>query len=270
MGSISFGQYFPSNSIIHKMDSRFKILASIFYFVLIFTVQNFIGYGITFVFLLTTILISKIPLKLILKSMKAIIFLVIFTAILNVFFMKEGDLIFHWWIIKIYTGGLIFAAKMSLRLLLLVLGTSMLTLTTTPMELTDGIESLLKPLKVIKFPVHDLAIIMSITLRMIPALMEEANKIIMAQKARGADFESGGLIKRAKALIPILIPLFVGAFRRADELAFALDSRCYNATDKRTKMKVLRFSGYDLLGLIGMVAFGAFLIIDRIYLGTMY
>jgi energy-coupling factor transport system permease protein len=211
------------------------------------------------------IALSGVPFKAVFRSVRGIIILVIFTAFINILFYKEGRILFSWKIITITLDGILFAAQMALRLLLLVMGTSMLTLTTTPMNLTDGIESLLMPLKIIKFPVHDVAIIMSITLRMIPALMEETNKIIMAQKARGADFETGGLIRRAKALIPILIPLFVGAFRRADELAYALDARCYNATPKRTKMKIMKLGAGDLLGFFVLMLYSAAVLFDVYY-----
>ncbi|MBR2983927.1 MAG: energy-coupling factor transporter transmembrane protein EcfT [Clostridia bacterium] len=194
--------------------------------------------------------ILKTLLKTLLKSVKAVIFLVFFITVINVLFYKGNHLLWSWWKINIYLDGILYAIKMALRLILLVMGPALLTFTTTPMELTDGVESLLSPLKVIKFPVHDVAVIMSIALRMIPTLMEETNKITMAQKARGADLDSGNVFKRAKALIPILVPLFVGAFRRADELALAMDARCYNATPNRTKYKLLHFGWGDLFAFL--------------------
>ncbi|MGI6702270.1 MAG: energy-coupling factor transporter transmembrane component T family protein [Christensenellales bacterium] len=262
MNNITFGQYYPVESPVHRLDPRIKILAVVLYIVVIFFIKSFSGYAVTAAFVAFVILLSKVPVKSVLRSVKGILILIAFTAFINIVFYKEGRILINWWIIKITLDGVLFAAKMALRLLLLVMGTSLLTLTTTPVSLTDGIESLLTPLKWIKFPVHDVAIIMSITLRMIPALMEETNKIIMAQKARGADFETGGLIKRAKALIPILIPLFVGAFRRADELAYALDARCYNATPKRTRMKVMKITPADILGIIMVLGYSAVIIID--------
>lgn len=254
---ITFGQYYPGKSFLHKMDSRAKILLAILYIVTVFLCQSFYSYLSVFVFLIIMILVAQVPLKSILKSIKAILFLVILTATINILFYREGSVVFKLWIIIITNEGLIFSAKMAMRLLFLVIGTTLVTLTTTPMNLTDGMESLMSPLKWIKFPVHDVAIIMSIALRFIPSLMEEIDKIMMAQKARGAAFDTGGLLARAKALLPILIPLFVSAFRRADELALALDARCYNATPNRTKMKVLKFGYRDLIAtLISLLFLG--------------
>jgi len=270
MGNVTFGQYYPAESPVHRLDPRIKILSVILFIIIIFFIKSFSGYAITAAFILFLILVSKVPLKAVLRSIKGIIILVIFTAFINILFFNEGKILFSWWIIKITLDGVIFAFQMALRLLLLVTGTSILTLTTTPMSLTDGIESLLSPLKVIKFPVHDVAIIMSITLRMIPALMEETNKIILAQKARGADFETGGLIRRARALIPILIPLFVGAFRRADELAYALDARCYNATPKRTRMKIMKLRLSDMFGFLILLLFSAAILFDVYYFGGLF
>ena len=191
-------------------------------------------------------------------------FIITFTAIINVFFYKEGKILVSWWVIKITDEGLIYASKIVLRIVFLVISTSMVTFTSTPMALTDGMESLMKPLKVLRFPVHDVAVIMSTALRFIPTLMEEVDKIILAQKARGAHFDNGGLLKRAKAMLPIIVPLFVSTFRRADELAMALDSRCYNATPKRTKMKALKFKLVDLFGLIAVLAFLAVMILFKV------
>ena len=270
MNNITFGQFYPSNSVIHRMDSRFKLIAVVLYIVIIFLINSFSGYALTLAFILLVIMLSKVPIKTVLRSIRGIIIIVLFTFIINIFFNKGGKIFIDWWIILITSDGLAFAAKMAGRLILLVMGTSILTLTTTPMQLTDGIESVLRPLKVIKFPVHDMAIIMSITLRMIPTLMDETNKIIMAQKARGANLDSGGLITRSKAMIPILIPLFVGAFRRADELANALDARCYNATPNRTKMKIMKFSGLDVAGIIGILLYGTIVFIDKYYFGGLF
>lgn len=244
---ISFGQYYPGESFLHKMDSRAKILLAIVYIVMVFLCNSFYSYAVIFGFLIFIALVSQVPIKSILKSVKSILFLVIITATINILFYREGQILFSFWKIAITKEGLIFSAKMAMRLLFLVTGTTLVTLTTTPMNLTDGMESLMSPLKKIKFPVHDVAIIMSIALRFVPSLMEEIDKIMMAQKARGAAFDSGGLIKRAKSFLPILIPLFVSAFRRADELALALDARCYNATKNRTKMKVLKLGYRDFV-----------------------
>ena len=252
MRDVAFGQYYPKDSFVHKLDPRTKLISSIIYIVAIFLCNNYYTYAACFVFLGIMILGSRIPLKSVLKTVKAVIFVVIITVIINIlFYSAEGDRVFwSWWKISITDGGLIFASKMAMRLLFLVIATSLVTLTTTPMNLTDGLESLMAPLKWIKFPVHDVAIIMSIALRFIPSFMEEIDKIMMAQKARGAAFDNGGLVKRAKALLPVLIPLFVSAFRRADELAMALDARCYNATDKRTKMKKLTFTYRDAIAFV--------------------
>lgn len=265
---ITFGQFYPGKSFIHQMDPRAKILLAILYIVAVFLCQSFYSYLAVFFFLVIVISVAQVPIKSILKSVKGILFLVILTAIINILFYKQGKILWDFWIIKITDQGLIFSAKMAMRLLFLVVGTTIITLTTTPMNLTDGMESLMSPLKVIKFPVHDMAIIMSIALRFIPSLMEEIDKIMMAQKARGASFDTGGLMARAKALLPILIPLFVSAFRRADELALALDARCYNATPNRTKMKTLRFGYRDLLGTIISLLFLGVIIFLKVYPGV--
>lgn len=244
---ITFGQYYPTDSFLHKLDPRVKFLLMVAYIVAVFLVQNLFGFVAIILWLLIVVLVSKVPPLKVLKSLKAIIFIVIFTAILNVFFNTSGEILWQWRKIIISTGGIELAIKVVLRMVLLVGGTSMLTFTTTPMELTDGLESLMTPLKWIKVPVHDIAIIMNISLKFIPILTEEVDKITMAQKARGASFDEGGLITRAKALIPILIPLFVSAFRRADELALALDARCYNATPNRTKYKLLKVTWRDII-----------------------
>lgn len=243
---ITFGQYYPGTSFVHRLDPRTKLVLVVAFIVAVFLVKSLYSYIAIALFILIATLGSRVPFKSILKSLKGIIFVVVLTAVLNVFFYSGGErVVWHWWKITITEEALLFALAMALRLIFLVMGTTLLTLTTTPMNLTDGMESLMSPLKLIKFPVHDVAIIMSIALRFIPILIEEVDKIMLAQKARGADFETGGLIKRAKALLPVLIPLFVSAFRRADELALALDARCYNATDKRTKYKVLRLGARD-------------------------
>ena len=254
---VAFGQYYPAKSFIHKMDARIKIVLSLLYMVGIFFIQSFFGFGGIFVFLALMIIASRVPFKSVVKSIKPILILLAFTTILNLFFVSSGDVLVEWWIFRITYGGLIFAGKMILRLLLLVMGASILTLTTTPVDLTHAIEKLLKPLNVIHFPVHELALIMSITLRFIPSLMDETDRIIRAQKARGADFESGNIFKRAKAFIPILIPLLIGAFKRADELAIAMDSRCYKGAKGRTKMKILKAGWRDFVGsLVLLIFFG--------------
>lgn len=250
MRDISFGQYYPSASPIHKLDPRTKLFAALVFIVAIFICDIYYAYAASYGFLLILILVSRVPIRSVLKSIKAIIFIVLFTLVLNILFYRSGHAYWSWWKLNITDEGLIYASKMALRIIFLVMATSMVSFTTTPMALTDGMESLMTPLKWIKLPVHDIAIIMSIALRFIPTLTEEVDKIIMAQKARGAHFDNGGIIKRAKAMLPILIPLFVSTFRRADELSMALDSRCYNATPKRTKMKKLKFSWGDLVAVV--------------------
>ncbi len=257
MKDVSFGQYYPANSVIHRLDPRLKLILCIAYIVMIFFIQTFTGYALTALFVLALVLISRVPLLKVLRSLKAIIFLVLFTVILTVLFYRGNpeDLLWGAWIIRIYKAALVNAGKMALRIILLVLGPTVLTLTTTPVELTDALERLLKPLSYIKVPVHELAIIMSIALRLIPTLIEETDKIISAQKARGADFESGNLFKRAKAMLPVLIPLFVSSFRRADELAYAMDSRCYRGAKGRTRMKIMKLTVKDFVAFFIMAAF---------------
>lgn len=264
LSDVTFGQYYPSESFVHKLDPRTKILLLIAYIVMIFVAQNFFGLVLALLFLAVAVIFSGVPFTSILKSIKAIIFLVVFTAILNILFYapKQGDTHLFW---IIYLEGLFSAGFLALRLISLVMGSSLLTLTTTPVSLTDGIESLLSPLKLIKFPVHDLALIMSIALRSIPTLANETERIINAQKARGADFDSGNIFARAKALIPVLIPLLISAFRRGDELGDAMDARCYSGSKVRTKYKKLTFSIRDLIATLIVCAFIAGVILLNIY-----
>ena len=247
---ITIGQYFPGKSAIHKMDPRIKILLSILYIVMLFVADNMWGLLLGVLFGFAAYLISRIPLSMIWKSMKPVVPIVIFTAVLNLF-LSTGDPLWQWKFLKITREGIETAVFMSVRILCLIAGTSLLTYTTSPIALTDGIERLLSPLKKIKLPVHELAMMMTIALRFIPTLIEETDKIMSAQKARGADFESGKLMERAKALIPILVPLFISAFRRADELATAMECRCYQGGEGRTKMKQLHYQRNDF------AAFGA-------------
>lgn len=245
---VTFGQYYFADSFVHHMDARIKLLLCLTFMVAIFFVTSFAVFGLIVLFLLLTIAVAKVPLDSILRSIKGIFVLLLFTAILNLFFTKRGTLLWSWWILEIYDGGIIFAAKMLLRLTLLVIGSNLLTLTTTPVELTHAIESLLAPLNVVKFPVKDFALIMSLTLSFIPSLIEETDRIVRAQKARGADFDTGSVFKRAKAFVPILIPLLVGGFRRADELANAMNSRCYEGSTKRTRLVTMKLSWRDAVG----------------------
>ena len=243
---ITMGQYFPGNSPLHRLDPRTKILFLIVYIVALFAAGNWASYAAVFAFLVLVIALSRIPLKSVLSGMKPLIVILIFTGILNIFFTTGEEVLLSFWKITIYWEGIIRAVFMTLRIMMLIAGTFLLTYTTSPISLTDGLESLLGPLKKLRLPVHELAMMMCIALRFIPTLIEETDKIMSAQKARGADFESGNLLQRVKALVPILVPLFISAFRRADELATAMECRCYQGGDGRTKMKLLRYKLLDL------------------------
>ena len=256
MNNVVFGQYYPTSSVVHRLDARIKLLAVILYIVTVFFITDYAMYAAMFLFIIVIALVAKIPLRVLLRTVRTIVFLVLITSVINLFFTTGEVLLVHWKFIKIYKEGVEHAIKLALRLILLMLFPSLLTLTTTPMELTDALESLMKPLKLIKVPVHAIALIMSIALRMIPILMEETNKIMLAQKARGASFDTGGAFKKAKAMIPVLVPLFVGAFRRADELALAMDARCYSSVAKRTKYKVMHLSVKDFVA--GFVCLAVF------------
>lgn len=251
---ITIGQYYQSDSKIHKLDPRVKILAIFIYIIMLFVCNDFVGYSIMAVGLFMVIFISKIPVRYVLKGLKAVFVLLFITSIFNIFF-TQGRVIFEFYFLKITYEGIIKAVKIVVRFVLIIIASSLLTLTTTPTSLTDGLEKSLGFLNYIKIPVHDIAMMMSIALRFIPILMEEADKIIKAQTARGADFESGGIIKRAKAMIPIMIPLFISAFKRANDLATAMDARCYNGGKTRTKMYPLRYSAGDLMAYMVMVVF---------------
>ncbi len=245
---ITLGQYFPGKSPIHRLDPRTKLVCLVIYIVSLFLASGWIAYGLLAAFLIACIAISRIPVKSFVKGMKPLIFILAFTAILNLFFTDGETVLVQVWKITITFEGVIRAVFMLLRILLLITSTFLLTYTTSPISLTDGLESLLSPLKKIKLPVHELSMMMCIALRFIPTLIEETDKIMSAQKARGADFENGNLIQRVKALVPILVPLFVSAFRRADELATAMECRCYQGGTDRTKMKLLRYKRLDFEG----------------------
>lgn len=247
MKDITLGQYFPGDSVIHKMDPRTKILLVLVYIVLTFTIDNFIGYAALALFLAVCVAVSRISPRYLVKGLKPILVFVVITALFNLF-LTGGEVVFKWWIITVTREGIYFAAFMVLRLVFLILGTSLLTLTTSPIALTDGLERLLNPFKKIGLPAHELAMMMTIALRFIPTLMEETDKIIKAQTARGAELDSGSIINRAKAMVPILIPLFIGAFRRADELATAMECRCYRGGLNRTRLNVLKYSAADAVG----------------------
>lgn len=251
---ITLGQYFPGDTIIHRLDPRTKILTAVLYMTALFSADNIWGYAAAAGFIIICTYLSKVSVKALFKGMKPLVFLLVITGMINLFF-TDGTPIFSWYFIKITDNGIRAAVQMFVRILLLVSGTSLLTFTTSPLALTDALESLLAPLKRIKLPVHELAMMMSIALRFIPTLIEETEKIISAQKSRGADFESGGIIKRANALIPILIPLFISAFRRADELATAMECRLYRGGEGRTRLNELKMHRCDVYALLIMTAF---------------
>ena len=260
---ITIGQYIDGDSFIHKMDARVKILLSLLYIVMLFLITAPLAYAIVFLFTVFTIWLSKIPLRYIIRGLKPMLYILIFTAVINLFMTRGGaDL----WVcpgiesVKITEAGVVTAAQMIVRLVLLVVITSILTLTTSPLQLTDGIEKLLKPFQVIKVPAHEIAMMMTIAIRFIPTLSEETDKIIKAQTARGADFESGNILKRAKAMIPLLVPLFISAFRRADDLAVAMDSRCYHGGKNRTRMKQMKMTKKDAIASVSVLVLAAILI----------
>ena len=252
MRDVTIGQYYPSNSIVHRADPRFKLIILILYLVTVFFCSSFFSFGVMTLFLIVTILLSRVPILKVLKGLKVILIIVIITTVLTLIFYRDAEAspLGEWWIFKIYLSGIYASIKLAWRLLLLVMMPTVLTLTSTPTELCDGLESLLSPLKKIHFPVHELALIMSIALRLIPTLIEETDKIMNAQKARGAAFESRNPFKKIKAMLPVLIPLFVSSFRRADDLADAMDSRCYRGAKGRTRMKTLHFHVGDVLALL--------------------
>ena len=242
---ITIGQYYPAESRIHRLDPRVKIVCTLLFLVSLFIQNSLLGYVIATLFLGTVIRLSKVPLKYIVKGLKPIVILLLFTVVMNLFLTQSGETLVHFWIFTITEGGLRTSVFMAIRLMYLVAGSSIMTFTTSPNGLTDGMEKLLHPLNRLNVPVHEDAMMMSIALRFIPVLLEETDKIMKAQQARGADFESGNIIQRAKAMVPILVPLFVSAFRRANDLAMAMESRCYHGGDGRTKMKPLRYKSRD-------------------------
>ena len=260
---ITLGQYYPGSSWVHRLDPRTKIIATLVYVAAIFVVPDFIGFAIAFLALAAVIVISGVPLKFLLRGLKPVFFIIALTFILNLF-MIPGDVLVKWGFLTITEQGLHTAVFMGIRLVLLIIGASMLTLTTKPINLTDGIESLLKPFEKVGLPAHDLAMMMTIALRFIPTLLEETDKIMKAQQARGADFETGNIIRRAMSLIPILVPLFISAFRIAQDLAMAMESRCYGGSGKRTRMNAVKLGGNDAVGFVMTAAFLAVIILERI------
>ncbi len=251
---ITVGQYYPTTSFVHKLDPRFKILCAFAYISSLFVVDALSSYIIVLVFLGLAVYFSKVPVSYMLRGLKPIMFIIIFAFAINMF-LTPGEIIFQLGFLKVTLQGIMQALFMAFRLIFLILGTSLLTLTTSPIELTDGLERLLGPFKKIGVPAHELAMMMTIALRFIPTLLEETDKIMKAQMARGADFESGNIINRAKSLIPLLVPLFISAFRRADELAMAMEARCYRGGENRTRLKILKFTYRDLIGLSGFALY---------------
>ena len=261
LDNITLGQYLPGNSFLHRMDPRAKILLTVLMITAVFTANTWIGYLGVFLFVGGAVHFSKLNVKFVLKAVKPVVYIILLTFIINLFFNGGETTLVEWGVVRITKEGLVSAAFMAMRLFLLVVTTQLLTLTTSPIALTDGLERLLKPLAKIGFPAHELAMMMSIALRFIPTLMEETDKIMKAQMARGADFESGNLLNRAKAMLPLLVPLFVSAFRRADELAMAMEARCYRGGDKRTRMKILKFTKVDGIAAACVAALTVFTII---------
>ena len=262
---ITLGQFFPGDSFVHRLAPRTKLLFLIVYIIAMFTASNWVSYGAGFLVLAMVIILSKIPVQAIVRGMKPLVFVLIFTGILNVFFTAGETVWVSFWKIRITQEGVVRAVFMMARILMLITGTFLLTYTTSPIALTDGLETLLGPLKVLHLPVHELSMMMCIALRFIPTLIEETDKIMSAQKARGADFETGNLFKRVGALIPILVPLFISAFRRADELATAMECRCYQGGEGRTKMKLLRFHRCDIWAFVAAVVLLGAIIALRIF-----
>ncbi len=260
---ITLGQYYQADSVIHKLDPRVKLVATICFIISLFVVQNWVGYVVAAVFLVAMIKLSKVPFKFMVKGMKAIVFILLITLLFNLF-LTPGEPLITIWKLKITKEGLRIAVMMAVRLCFLIIGSSIMTLTTTPNSLTDGMEKLMKPLKIFRVPVHEVAMMMSIALRFIPILLEETDKIMKAQIARGADFESGNLIKKAKAMVPLLVPLFISAFRRANDLAMAMEARCYRGGEHRTKMKPLIYHKRDYIGYTILACYFALCITIRI------
>lgn len=254
---ITIGQYYPSGSVIHKLDPRVKIIATFLYLISLFLVKNLVGYGVAILFLVLCVKISKIPFKYITRGLKPIIMLLMITVLFNLFLTPGGEILVAAGPLKVTEKGFTAAVYMALRLIFLIMGSSLMTFTTTPNSLTDGLEKMLWPLTYVKVPVHAIAMMMSIALRFIPILLEETDKIMKAQIARGADLESGNLIQKVKAMVPIFVPLFVSAFRRANDLAMAMEARCYRGGEGKTKMKPLKYEGKDFVAYLVMVAYMA-------------
>ncbi len=269
MKNIAFGQYYPADSVIHRLDPRAKVILAILYIVCSFLCKNILSFAALAVSAVVVVLMSRIPIGTVLRSVRPVLFIMLFTAVLNIFWTTGESPLFAWGILKVYPEGLYNALFMLIRILSLIVGTGIfMTYTTTPISLADGLEQLLSPLKKIRVPVHEFSMMMTVALRFIPTLIEETDKIIAAQKARGADFTTGGLVKRAKALVPILVPLVISAFRRADELATAMECRCYRGGEGRTKLYVLHYAARDFLAMGTVVLFGVGLVLlNRLAVG---
>ena len=266
LSDITIGQYYKAQSVVHRMDARMKLILTVLFIVIIFLCKNFFSLAVMFVLTAVSILLSRVPFRMFFKSLKPIIPIILITAILNIFYINRGTELFSWWKITVTTGGLFTALFMAIRIICLIMVSSLLTYTTVPTLLTDAIERLLSPLKVFHISVHTLAMMMTLALRFIPTLIEEIDRITNAQKARGADFESGKFIQRVKAMIPVLIPLFVSAFRRAYELSFAMTCRCYHGGDGRTRMKQMKLSAVDFVALaIFLVALAGVIVLNHFF-----
>ena len=254
---ITIGQYYPAKSILHRLDPRVKVVSTLLFLISLFLFRSIPGYIIATAFLVMVVRLSKVPFGYIVKGLKPIIMILMLTVLFQLFLTRGGDTLVHWWIFTITEEGLVNAVYMAIRLIYLIIGSSLMTFTTTPNELTDAIEKLLVPLNKIRIPVHEIAMTMSIALRFIPILLEETDKIMKAQIARGADFESGNMLQRAKAMVPILVPLFVSAFRHANDLAMAMEARCYHGGEGRTKMKPLRYVSRDRVAYVIVILYVA-------------
>ena len=252
---ITIGQYYPAKSVVHRLDPRVKLICTLLYLISLFLFSSIPGYLVATVFLVCVIHISKVPFSYIVKGLKPVIMLLMITVLFNLFLTRQGDVLFHAWIFTITEGGLRTAVYMAIRLVYLIIGSSLMTLTTTPNQLTDGLEKSLRPLNKIHVPVHEIAMMMSIALRFIPILLEETDKIMKAQIARGADFENGNLIQKVKNMVPLLVPLFISAFRRANDLAMAMEARCYHGGDNRTQMKPLKYKKRDHIAYLILFAY---------------
>ena len=264
LNNITMGQYYPVDSKIHRLDPRIKLILTIVFIVIVFMAKTFLGYAVILGFVWLTARLANVPFRMLLRGLKPLRIIIILTFLLNLFFTTGETVWVQFWVIRITKEGFLQAAFYSLRLIFLVIGTSLLTLTTSPVSLSDGIEILLSPLKVIHFPAHELAMMMTIALRFIPTLLEETDKIMKAQMARGADFESGNLLTRAKAMVPLLVPLFVSAFRRAGDLAMAMESRCYHGGEGRTRLRVLKLTRNDWIACGAMAVLLALIILEGI------